>query len=82
MAKRSSSRLRRWIVAIVIIDALLILLPPLYWAMAAGNQTLALVYVLGVPTVVALSVPLLDRITQKIEAATPEQDLGVIADGQ
>lgn len=45
---------------IVAIDALLILFPPFHWWFANGNLPLALTYVIGVPALLGLSLPMLD----------------------
>lgn len=61
----NSAMLRRrkmmiaWVVAA---DALLILLPFMHWVFLRGNAWPALIYVIGAPAVIAVSLFLLDRI--------------------
>lgn len=47
--------------AIVVIDAFLILFPPLHWWLAEGDLALALGYAIGVPVLIALSLIVLER---------------------
>ena len=70
--KRKTTQRSPWIAFVVFIDAVLILFPPIYWGMASGSMALALTYVIGVPTIVALSVVLLDKNT-KSEVTGNEQ---------
>lgn len=67
MANTQTKSHRRWsalIPTIVAIDALLILFPPFHWWFASGDMTLALVYVIGAPVLLALSLPVLDWASQ------------------
>jgi hypothetical protein len=76
MMKRDPRLFNRWIAFIVLLDAVLILFPPIYWAMASGTMFIALTYVVGVPTVVAISVPVLDGLTRKAAQVHNENNHG------
>ncbi|WP_311477101.1 hypothetical protein [uncultured Gulosibacter sp.] len=68
-----SSRTRQKIIGLIVaIDAFLLLFPPLHWWLLAGSPTTALLYVIGVPVLLALSLLLLDRITHQSTQVEPE----------
>mgnify|MGYP006889977067 CR=1 FL=1 len=59
-----SSRTRQKIIGIIVaVDAFLLLFPPLHWWLLAGKPTVSMLYVIGVPLLLALSLLVLDRTT-------------------
>lgn len=63
MSSQRPAFLRRATATIIGADALLILFPPLHWAMGNGSAALALGYAIGVPVLIGVSLVVLDRIT-------------------